>query len=264
MKKKKLWIAILLLIPCLGLTSFFFYQMILWHLDSNKTKNEVKEILEVTTREEKEGNEIVYLDDSSNYLEVPFLNVDFSSLYEKNEEVVGWIQIPNTNIDYPFVQHSDNSFYLNHSFDKSYNQAGWIFLDYRNYTDFVDQNTILYAHGRLDKTMFGSLRDTLKASWYEDPTNYIVKISTPTYNYIYEIFSLYHIKTTTDYLKTRIVSVEDYQAFLTLIQGRSMVSFDTVVTPQNKILTLSTCYNDQEKMVLHAKLVKQEKRIEES
>ena len=62
------------------------------------------------------------------------------------------------------------------------------FLDYRNSNTFEDQNTIIYAHGRLDKTMFGSLRDTLNKNWWSDPSNYVVKVSTPSDNYVFEIF----------------------------------------------------------------------------
>lgn len=260
MKKRKLWIAIILLILCLIFTIFFFVQLVLWHIDSQNTKKEVSEILDVTTLEEQEGKRIVYADVTSTYQNEPFLNVEFSSLQEKNNEVVGWVQIPNTNIDYPFVKHNDNSFYLNHSFDKSYNQAGWPFLDYRNSNIFEDQNTIIYAHGRLDKTMFGSLRDTLNKNWWSDPSNYVVKVSTPSDNYVFEIFSVYHIKTTDDYLKTKILNGGEYQDFLTMLQNRSQVSFPAIITTKNRILTLSTCYNDEEKMVLHAKLIKQEKR----
>ena len=49
-------------------------------------------------------------------------------------------------INYPFVQTSDNDYYLNHSFNKKYNDAGWVFMDYRNNASNFDKNTILYAH----------------------------------------------------------------------------------------------------------------------
>lgn len=86
------------------------------------------------------------------------INVDFNELKKFNSNTKGWIQVNGTNINYPFVQAKDNKFYLTHSFDKSYNSAGWVFLDYRNNINELSKNTIIYAHGRLDTTMFGSLK----------------------------------------------------------------------------------------------------------
>ena len=148
---------------------------------------------------------------------------------------------------------------MSRSFDQSYNNAGWLFLDYRNRLDPIDMNTVIYAHGRVDGTMFGSLKNALTDEWMMQE-QYYIKISTLSYNYLFEIFSAYHIKTTNDYLITNFSSNQEYQEFLDKIKRRSMVSFDTTVSTQNKILTLSTCYNNQEKMVVHGKLVKQEKR----
>ena len=159
-----------------------------------------------------------------------------------------------TNINYPFVQTIDNDYYLNRSYDKTYNNAGWIFLDYRN-NEFNDKNTIIYGHGRINGTMFGSLKDTLKSSWQDNKDNYIIKISTEKENSIWQIFSVYKIATTSDYLQTTF-SDNEFESFISLIKGRSSYNFETNVTNEDKVLTLSTCYNDNDKMVVHAKLIK--------
>ena len=67
-----------------------------------------------------------------------------------------------TNINYPVVQTNDNEYYLGRAFDKSKNDAGWVFMDYRNDVNNLSDNTIIYGHGRLDKTVFGSLKNALK------------------------------------------------------------------------------------------------------
>ena len=54
----------------------------------------------------------------------------------------GWIKVDGTDIDYPFVQTTDNSYYLNHSFTKEENKSGWIFLDYRNNINNLDKNSV--------------------------------------------------------------------------------------------------------------------------
>lgn len=154
------------------------------------------------------------------------------------------------------MQTSDNDYYLTHSFTKDYNEAGWVFLDYRNNIQQLDKNTIIYAHSRLDKTMFGSLKNLLKSDWYSNTDNHIIKLSTKNQNTLWQVFSVYHIPTTNDYLRTSFNSDFDFTSFAKKLQNRSVYSFNTSVTENDKILTLSTCYANDEKMVMHAKLIK--------
>ena len=179
-----------------------------------------------------------------------------TELKEKNSDTVGWINVNNTNINYPFVQTKDNSYYLNHSFDKKYNEAGWVFLDYRNNNDLNNKNTILYAHSRLDKTMFGSLSKVLKSSWYNNKDNHIIRLSTDTENTLWQIFSVYKIPEESYYITTNFNNNEEYNKFLNTIKQRSIHNFNTNLDTNDKILTLSTCYSDTERTVVHAKLIK--------
>lgn len=66
------------------------------------------------------------------YSNVTMLNVDFSDLLKQNPDTVGWLNVNNTTINYPIVQSGDNSYYLNHSFEKAESAVGWIFADYRS------------------------------------------------------------------------------------------------------------------------------------
>ena len=158
------------------------------------------------------------------------------------------------------MQAKDNEYYLTHSFDKKYNSAGWVFLDYRNTLKDDDKNTILYAHGRYDKTMFGSLKNILKSNWYKNKDNHVIKLSTEKENTLWQVVSVYHIKTTSDYIQTEFSSDEEYQALLDELINRSAYKFNTTVSSKDKILTLSTCYNEKERVVMHAKLIKKEIR----
>ena len=78
------------------------------------------------------------------------VNVNFDELKKKNSDTVGWIKVDNTNINYPVVKCSNNDFYLNHGFDEKWNDAGWIFMDYRNNPVNFDKNTVIYGHSRID------------------------------------------------------------------------------------------------------------------
>lgn len=189
------------------------------------------------------------------------INVDFKELKKTNSDVKGWIQVNGTNINYPFVQAKDNDYYLKRALDKTYNEAGWIFLDYRNNIDLLDKNNILYGHGRLDNTMFGSLKNILKSNWYKNSDNYIIKLSTEKANTMWQVFSVYHIPTTSDYLQTKFNSDEEYMKFLKMLYKRSEYDFKINFSKEDKILSLSTCYNnDKERVVMHAKLIKIQNR----
>ena len=192
------------------------------------------------------------------YIKVPFQNVDLEALKEKNNDTVGFINIKNTNINYPIVQTTNNDYYLNHAYDKSYNEAGWVFMDYRN-NNFNDFNTIIYGHGRLNKTVFGSLKDLLKDSWQSNKDNYTLTISSLTMNYVYQIFSIYTIDAESYYIKTEFDTNEDKQDWITEMNNRNTSIIYSPANINDRIITLSTCLNnDNGRVVVHAKLIKQQ------
>lgn len=275
MKRRKIkikWkniIPILIIITSSITLLISIFNIIKWKIDSNKTNYEITNIQENINVEEiqdTENTEIIepvievpkenpYWD----YINMNMINVDFNGLKRTNPDVVGWLKVNGTNINYPFVQSSDNDYYLTHSFNKSYNGGGWVFLDYRN-NGTNNKNTIIYAHGRSDKTMFGTLKNVLNNGWLNNTNNYVIKISTETGNSLWQIFSVYRIPTTSDYLQTNFNDETEYQNFLDMIKDRSSHNFDTNVASTDNILTLSTCYNNSDKIVVHAKLIKKENK----
>ena len=214
-----------------------------WFIDNHKTQKIIEKI-------EKNTNLISVEEDKR------MMYVDLTELIKINPDTVGYIKVNDTNIDYPIVKTDNNNFYLNHSFDKSYNKAGWVFMDYRNNNDYLDENTILYAHGRLDNTMFGSLRNVIKESWYSNKDNHIVKYSNLKSSSLWQVFSVYKIKETDDYLNINFNTTNDNINFINLIKNRSVYNFNCDVNAGDKILTLSSCYDDENRVVLHAKLIK--------
>lgn len=247
--------------------------IIRWKLDSNKTDKRIKEIQEFIEIEEvveediteeveiiEQQEEIPTSNPYWDYIKMNLINVNFNELKQINPNTKGWIQVNGTNINYPIVQANDNKYYLTHSFDKSYNSAGWVFLDYRNNINTLSKNTIIYAHGRTDKTMFGSLKNILKSAWLNNSNNYVVKLSTETENTLWQVFSIYHIPTTSDYIQVNFSSNEEFKNWTNMLINRSSYNFNTNISENDNVLTLSTCYNDEEKVVLHAKLIKKETR----
>ena len=189
------------------------------------------------------------------------LEVDFNDLLAKNSDTVGWIQVQGTNINYPIVQTTNNDYYLNHAFDKTENKAGWVYMDYRNNAVDFNQNTIIYAHSRYNGTMFGSLKNILNSSWYTNKENHIIRLSTPTENTMWQVFSVYTIPKESYYITPSFPTDESYQEFLNTIKERSEVDFSGTVSTGDKVLTLSTCKdNFGNRIVMHAKLIKKETR----
>ena len=264
-KKNTTWIFVILCSIFISIIVFCLIKIFIWgkdNKDTSKVINDINNAVNVTLRDDDDNTELVNdtneeeTSDYWYYIKFPLIDVDITELKEKNSDTVGWINVNNTNINYPFVQTKDNSYYLNHSFDKKYNEAGWVFLDYRNNNDLNNKNTILYAHSRLDKTMFGSLSKVLKSSWYNNKDNHIIRLSTDTENTLWQIFSVYKIPEESYYITTNFNNNEEYNKFLNTIKQRSIHNFNTNLDTNDKILTLSTCYSDTERTVVHAKLIK--------
>lgn len=264
LRKKRRIYGLIICFIAITLLSYSGFQIWKWNLDNKKTSKQEKEIKDVVKVEEVPASDEDTLvnspqdknNDYWNYIKLPLINVNFDELLAKNSDTVAFLKVNGTNINYPVVQSNDNSYYLTHSYDKSKNDAGWVFLDYRNDINNLSQNTIIYAHGRWDTTMFGSLKNVFKNDWYNKTDNYVIHLSTPSYNSLWQIFSVYSIPTETYYLTSNFGTTESFQTFLNTIEGRSKWNFNAEVNTNDKILTLSTCYNDKEKVVLHAKLIK--------
>ena len=237
-----------------------------WYVQNLKIKYLSSDIIASTKVLEQEQKEIINKEeynpkDNNKYSDVSFISVNFDDLIAKNNETVGWIKVNNTNVNYSILKHTDNEYYLKHDFNKNYNIYGWVFADYRDDFEYFGNNTIVYAHNMTDRSMFGSLVWCLRESWYTNNENQFIKISTPKSNTVWKIFSIYTIKPEVYYLKTYFESPEEHQIFLDVLKGRSIHNFNEDVTPNDKILTLSTCSDDGTKrVVIHAKMVKVEYR----
>ncbi len=241
-----------------------------WLKSTKQIEKQIEEIYKIIDIEEISANkeekiinppkedELPPEDPYWDYIKLPLIAVNFDELKKKNSDTVAFIKVNGTNINYPVVQAKDNSYYLTHTYDKSYNPAGWVFLDYRNDLNNLDDNSIIYAHGMYNKTMFGSLKNILNSNWYNNTDNYVINISTPSTSTLWQVFSVYDIPNETYYLTSNFGTASSHQKFLDTITSRSVFNFNTTVNINDKVLTLSTCKNDFEKVVLHAKLIKEQ------
>ena len=244
MKRKKniklilniiVYVILLLLLICSSIKIFIWYKD---KTNNDKIIKEIKNKVVVKNDDENEKKDII----------------DVNKLKDENSDVVAYIKVNNTNIEYPIVKTSNNNFYLNHSFDKSKNSRGWIFADYKNKFDNTDKNIVIYGHNMRDGSMFGSLKNILNEEWYNNAENMNITFLTENENYIYKVFSIYKIESEDYYIKTNFKNDEDYEKFLNTIKNRSIKNFDIKLNTNDKIITLSTCANNNKyRIVLHAK-----------
>lgn len=231
-------------------------------------ENNLKEIIKVNQKKTEEENPLDVIEPGDEDLtttttttttvyDIQYEKV-FSTLQEINKDTIGWLTVNNTRIDYPVVQAKDNDYYLKRDYYQNKNRHGWIFMDYRNNPDELNENTIIYGHNLANQTMFGTLRYALNSYWYKKSANQIITFNTPNENMKFQIFSIYTIPTTNDYLDITFPTTDAYQTYIDLVKGRSIYDFNIEVTTDDKILTLSTCANGNDKrLVIHAKLIKE-------
>ncbi len=184
------------------------------------------------------------------------IEVNFEELFNKNKDTIGWIKINNTNINFPVVQSTNNSFYLKHNFKKQSNSAGWIFADYRNNFDNLDKNTIIYGHNRRNNTMFSNLKSFLNTSWFNDESNTYFSFVTKNCKYIAQIFSVYKINENVLNLSNSFEDENHFYESINNYKQKSIYNFNLDVFYEDNIITLCTCDNNNKyRIVIHAKLV---------
>ena len=259
---------IIIAIAMIGINLFKNYQD---DKKSDEIEEKIKSIMNIPTITQNEENEpttnnFEYI--SPNDTDLKIINTTTTSIYdikykmvfdelkEINKDTIGWLKVNNTNIDYPVVQGEDNDYYLNRDYYQNKNRHGWIFVDYRNSIESLNRNTIIYGHNLANQKMFGTLRYALNSAWYEKTNNQIITFNTIYANMRFQIFSIYKVPVTTDYLTTKFGTDEKFMEFINMIKERSIYDFNVEVKPEDHILTLSTCSNGHDqRLVVHAKLL---------
>lgn len=226
-------------------------------IDNSQTNDNIDEIDD--TEVIPDGEEIT--NDTPTNEEHKYVNyyanipTTFDKLLQINKNVVGWVNVNNTLANYPVLQGPYNEFYNTHDIYDREVITGWIYMDSRNNSKELDQNTIIYGHNLISGYMFGDLKSTTNYNWYTNPANKYIIFNTLDKEMKWEIFSIYKIDYTTDYLQTNFYNDEQYIDFINLIKNRSIYNFKVDVNTNDKILTLSTCSGSSRRLVIHAKLV---------
>lgn len=167
------------------------------------------------------------------------LSVDLAALREVNEDVVGWIRVPGTKIDYPLMQGEDNDYYLKHTWEGRNNSVGSIFLEHLSSPDLADFNTIVYGHNMKNGSMFASLRKyTQEGYWEQHPYVYILSDAGV---YRYEIFAAYKVTLDSPAYGLSFNQSVTRINFLTHALENTQIQTGIIPDLTDRILTLSTC-----------------------
>ena len=250
----KKFICILLILVLLGVLGYCVWQIV-GITDEYQAGVEVYEELEqfvvmpeTVPVETTADEEIVEVETEPAAIQWP--EVDFEALSQVNGDIVGWLYIPGTVINYPVVQGDDNEYYLKHLFNGKTNSSGCIYLDCGAEGDFTSMNSVLHGHHMKNGSMFAGICKYKDQSYFDEhPTAMLL---TPDGNYLVEFYSGYVCEVTAD--------AWDYDFDEVWLDKRIRSSYfdaDVIPTTEDHILTLSTCCYDfkDARFVLHGILV---------
>lgn len=223
-------IKILLLVLLLAILSFGLYKI-----------NQIKKELDNAEKIKEELIELVEIPEVPSE-ELSF-EVNFDELKKINSDVIGWIVIEGTQVNYPIVQANNNTFYLSHSYDKKWNSLGSIFADYQSSNNFSDYNTFIYGHHTKNGSMFGELYKYMNKEFYESHKSF--NLYTPDDNYLAEVFSAYVDSTKSDSYNQSFSSIKEFEDYINLVKEKS--NYDTEIeidVSKDKIITLYSCSHE--------------------
>lgn len=188
--------------------------------------------------------------------EITKVNSEFiekvKELQQENSDVVGWIRIENTNINYPLLQGTDNDYYLTHNYKKEYSSYGSIYLKTQSDIKDVNSNVHIYGHSMKDKQMFGMLKEYKNKEFYEQhPIIYIAtEEDEAEYQIIYVFKSRIFYKDETNvfryYQCYNFNNEEEYNYYIE--NCKAIQLYDTGITAKygEQLITLSTCDSSQD------------------
>lgn len=160
------------------------------------------------------------------------VSINWKQLKQINNDIIAWIEIENTNINYPILK-DNNLYYLNHTYEKKYNKSGSIFTT--NMNPFEEEETVIYGHNMRNGTMFSELGKYLDKNFFE--AHNTVKIYTPDIEYIGTVFSAYSIDINEEINNIKNLNYNERLKYY----GQANKDINKDIENINKVVKLSTC-----------------------
>lgn len=236
LNKKSRLIRITIFIIFLLIFIFSIVNLLRWVIYNKKSANLIEDVIEENFIEVNE-------DTDENIVKNP---VNFEELKNTNEDVVAWIRIADTTVNYPIVQSEDNEYYLQRDLNKKYSTCGWIFMNFKNNSNFSDRNTTIFGHNIKSGLMF---KDLLKIYRNELGKDVTIEIYTETEKMEFAVYSSYMIEPE-EYATQVLTTDEQEEKYISEILKRSSTTYNIVPTKKDKLITLSTCDNSGKNRIL--------------
>lgn len=253
MKKKRILIAVIAVLTAaaVGIVSFILYKNYNVRQSAKKYNEAASSYVGQTTGAAAPSESL------------PPNPIDFASLQERNGDIFGWIKVPNTKVDYPLLQNSENdNFYIDHDLDGKYAFAGSIYMQLCNKKTMADRVTVFYGHNMADNSMFASLHQFEDASFFKK--NKRITIYTENKQFDYEIISAFvyddrHIMNSYNFANN-----EKYRRFIDEVLNPRSVSANVregaTADTNDRLVVLSTCLNVGDgRYLVVGKLIKETK-----
>ena len=248
-RKTKNWIYNIAIVFFLGVMLFSLWHLIPLLLQEHED-NETQ----------KQMEQMVLVEDDKDEKKIVTLQPDWDALQSSNPDIIGWIYVPDTEINYPIVQGSDNDFYLDHSSLKASNTIGAIFLDANAASDFSNFQSIIYGHSVMNSSvMFTQIASFADSSFFEaHPYLYLL---TPKGTYRCDILALTKTDSKSDLYQTWFGSDAQKTDYFNRMYAQADLSREVEdVSTQDSLIMLSTCDLDygldsDKRILLHARLV---------
>lgn len=185
--------------------------------------------------------------------------IDFEALQTMNPDIIGWIGIPDTNINYPILQASDNTYYLQHGYDRQPHPYGAVFMDANDDKDFQQVHTFLYAHNVPSGEMFHDVEFFKDEEFYN--SHPVFHIWTPNHTYALKIFSFYQTRADSETYQNGYIKNKTTYMQMIIDSSWYPLQDKEILSNEDNIITLSTCsYENNEsantllRYVLHASI----------
>lgn len=171
----------------------------------------------------------------------------YAYLYAINQDLVGWIKIPNSMIDVQVVQAADNATYLKQDFYGNYSRYGCPCMDYRNDPKYLNKNTILYGHHMSDGLVFADLKKYKDIEGFQ--ASPVIEFDTLYRSYKFKVYAAFITNSKEEddngyifnYTVTNFGSNEKFMEYMAAVDERKLYSTGVDVQPDDKIITLQTC-----------------------
>lgn len=207
---------------------------------NNTTSRPVSESIpksQATKKVQRSTTTIVMQNENTNVADESeaYIVEEIQEVPDNDTDDIGWLYLPDTNINYPVMYSGDNNFYLHRAFDGSYLYAGSIFMDGRCSSDFSGTISILYGHHMNNGSMFADVEKFMNAAYMQShPYGWIL---TPNATYCMQFFSAARVEPTDAIYATGILQAQR----MALLKEKSSVWLETDVSESDKLLMMSTC-----------------------